>query len=346
MIPFFRKIRKKIADDNKPMKYMRYAVGEILLVVIGILIALQINNWNEDRKIEKKIKSFFTEIQIDLEKDILRANEILDSFIYFDSIETRILSDKITYDDVKIRNSTTRLIYYYNDFVTNTNGYEGLMRNVDDLPELYTPIINDLNKIYIINKTTLNVCNKRFQNTVYNNLDNLRNKDWSIHYWQDETNEAMINYFLSDTYKKEIINWMNDYRDLFDITIKYKVDAIDAYKKIAKLIESEKKLPEYVNYSLNNPEILTQLAGHYQPKKHNQHLLDELDFSVQKNQFFIGNIETKIELIWHKNLLFFVKGMLETGTYNFDISNDGQITFSYKWRGHLNHWTKTTNSKN
>jgi hypothetical protein len=50
MIPFFRKIRKKMADDNKPIKYMRYAVGEIALVVIGILIALQINTWNEVRK--------------------------------------------------------------------------------------------------------------------------------------------------------------------------------------------------------------------------------------------------------------------------------------------------------
>jgi len=49
MIPFFRKIRKKMADDNRPLKYIRYAIGEIVLVVIGILIALQINNWNEDR---------------------------------------------------------------------------------------------------------------------------------------------------------------------------------------------------------------------------------------------------------------------------------------------------------
>ncbi|MEP0134393.1 MAG: DUF6090 family protein [Eudoraea sp.] len=50
MINFFRKIRKKLADDNKPLKYMRYAIGEILLVVVGILIALQINNWNEHQK--------------------------------------------------------------------------------------------------------------------------------------------------------------------------------------------------------------------------------------------------------------------------------------------------------
>lgn len=41
-----------MADDNRPLKYTRYAIGEIVLVVIGILIALQINNWNEDRKSE------------------------------------------------------------------------------------------------------------------------------------------------------------------------------------------------------------------------------------------------------------------------------------------------------
>ena len=50
MLPFFRKIRWRLSADNQFFKYTRYAIGEIVLVVIGILIALQINNWNEDRK--------------------------------------------------------------------------------------------------------------------------------------------------------------------------------------------------------------------------------------------------------------------------------------------------------
>ena len=66
MIPFYKKIRKKLADDNKPMKYLRYTIGEILLVVIGILIALQIKNWNELRKEKGKTNLLFGQVQKEL----------------------------------------------------------------------------------------------------------------------------------------------------------------------------------------------------------------------------------------------------------------------------------------
>jgi len=69
MINFFRRIRKQLADDNKPLKYMRYAIGEILLVVIGILIALQVNNWNEYRQERKSELNFLSRIREDLMVD-------------------------------------------------------------------------------------------------------------------------------------------------------------------------------------------------------------------------------------------------------------------------------------
>jgi len=59
-----------MADDNRPLKYMRYAIGEILLVVIGILIAFQLNNWNENRKSERQFKAILEQIYTVIDQDI------------------------------------------------------------------------------------------------------------------------------------------------------------------------------------------------------------------------------------------------------------------------------------
>ena len=70
MIPFFRKIRKQHADENQFLKYSRYAIGEIVLVVIGILIALQINNWNEAQKEIKKEQQILLNLREEFQQNI------------------------------------------------------------------------------------------------------------------------------------------------------------------------------------------------------------------------------------------------------------------------------------
>ena len=69
MIKFFRKIRYNLMSENKTGKYFKYAIGEIVLVVIGILIALSINNWNENRKQNLKQKALLTKFSQDLLED-------------------------------------------------------------------------------------------------------------------------------------------------------------------------------------------------------------------------------------------------------------------------------------
>jgi len=84
MIKFFRKIRQNLLMENKTGKYFKYAIGEILLVVIGILIALQVNNWNENRKLRnteigllKELKGDLKASLDDLESDIKVVKETL-----------------------------------------------------------------------------------------------------------------------------------------------------------------------------------------------------------------------------------------------------------------------------
>ena len=69
MIKFFRKIRQKMLTENKFSKYLLYAIGEIVLVVIGILIALSINNWNEKKKDKSKELKYLTNISQEIKED-------------------------------------------------------------------------------------------------------------------------------------------------------------------------------------------------------------------------------------------------------------------------------------
>ncbi|WP_242156386.1 DUF6090 family protein [Aestuariivivens sediminis] len=77
MIKFFRQIRQRLLSEGKTTKYLKYAIGEIVLVVIGILIALQINNWNEIRKANKKSRNYLIEIKSDLKTDTIRFNRAI-----------------------------------------------------------------------------------------------------------------------------------------------------------------------------------------------------------------------------------------------------------------------------
>jgi hypothetical protein len=78
MIKFFRKIRQNLLSEGKTGKYFKYAIGEILLVVIGILIALQLNNWNENNSKTKLGHKYLTQMKSELQDDAL----MLDNFIF------------------------------------------------------------------------------------------------------------------------------------------------------------------------------------------------------------------------------------------------------------------------
>ncbi len=114
MIKFFRNIRQRLLSENKLSKYLLYAIGEIVLVVIGILIALQINNWNEGRKLEndklKLMRNLKKELSINKESfedyflGIQKNNSQLNKVINFSAGTIELPTDSL-------RNYISNLIY-------------------------------------------------------------------------------------------------------------------------------------------------------------------------------------------------------------------------------------------
>lgn len=70
MISFFRRIRKSLSDEGKTGKYLKYALGEVLLIVVGILIALQLQNWNEQRQQEQRFRASLEQVYNTLASEI------------------------------------------------------------------------------------------------------------------------------------------------------------------------------------------------------------------------------------------------------------------------------------
>lgn len=104
MIEFFRKIRQKLLEENKIGNYLKYAIGEILLVVIGILIALQINNWNENNKSHATEIKILKELKLALQQDLFNINVNVRSYKdvnrSLEIIKEQLQLDEITNDSL------------------------------------------------------------------------------------------------------------------------------------------------------------------------------------------------------------------------------------------------------
>ena len=130
MIKFFRHIRQTLIMENKTSKYLKYALGEIVLVVIGILIALQINNWNIKRLDHDKQYKYLIEIKNNLNSDVLKIEEVLD----FNQTKDTLITESIKMLDVKktipgpqIFGSQLDILGSYDKFRPNDLGFKNLI---------------------------------------------------------------------------------------------------------------------------------------------------------------------------------------------------------------------------
>ena len=92
MLKFFRTIRKKLIEEDNVRKYLLYAIGEILLVVIGILIALQVNNWNEERAENRQRTELLVQLRADLNNVLTELELQIDQSIEKVTYSRRLLN--------------------------------------------------------------------------------------------------------------------------------------------------------------------------------------------------------------------------------------------------------------
>ena len=150
MIKFFRKIRQNLLSEGKTSKYFQYAIGEIILVVIGILIALQINNWNQVRKEYKETNILLNNLKLDVEENIKNLKELQKSLEIRKDYADFILK---SLDDQKVTDSSM--------FISSMIRVGWIIDYSQTLPT-YTEIINSGKLMYINSENLKNeFCAKR-----------------------------------------------------------------------------------------------------------------------------------------------------------------------------------------
>jgi Family of unknown function (DUF6090) len=157
MIKLFRKIRQKLLSENKLSKYLLYAIGEIVLVVIGILIALQINNWNETQKDQRELTNILQNIAADMRLDALNLKDNLE---YAKEESERIksfLNNKDYSGFTRDSLQKSLEVYSYNSIwrksgfdnlkdsgITEYGEYEKVIKRIKDYYDQWIPMIKSL----------------------------------------------------------------------------------------------------------------------------------------------------------------------------------------------------------
>jgi len=216
MIKFFRKIRFDLMGKNRTGKYFKYAIGEIVLVVIGILIALQINNWNEIRKKKKQIDVIYTTIKQNLKTDLKTIKEPIEFYENLDSTLTKIMTktyptsflDSINennyLDCLPCKSNINR--YYF--FQKQDNGFELLKKYEDNESMEDSNFSQEIIEFYTNQGNRLSDFIDYISNESYTNLKSYEQFPWYSDYSLNKYNAEAVAYFLNDqNYKNKAANF-------------------------------------------------------------------------------------------------------------------------------------------
>ncbi len=222
-------------SENKTGKYFKYAIGEIVLVVIGILIALQINNWNEKNIEENKIQTIYGIITKDLESDVVKIQGIIDLYKKREPYLQHILDDKLTKEDY-IDSTYFNLITYAPRISVSTRGFN-LLKNTANDKAVKDSLQLSLTEFYTLTMGRFEFLHNYMISDIEDNFSNWKNNyTWYSDYIQRKNLDMFIEYTLDNTnYKNRIANY---YFVHYNVSINYLQDFLSQADFILNELEN------------------------------------------------------------------------------------------------------------
>lgn len=206
MISVFRKIRKKFFS-NKASSYLLYAIGEIALVMIGILLALQVNNWNESRKQKNELKGVLQSISNDMVVDTTLAGGIIKFYEENSKNSLKIINREVTIENYKECLPCFGLVTLYQPFNVQRNGLERLKSMTENSSVESDTLISNILNVYSQYLPLIDSSNERMEDEVINNFKDFKDYNWFVDLFQNRFTPELIEYFmLSEDYRKRVMS--------------------------------------------------------------------------------------------------------------------------------------------
>ena len=250
MLQFVRQLRRRLLSANRFSKYLLYAVGEILLVVLGILIAIEVDNRNEERIRRTKIDQVLIELLTELEYNIDMVERKIADYQVKDSLSYLVFNRQLTLDDYLKKDNDPRLYNIPNRYDIATlkqNAIDKLTVFLDNFPSEYQSILTRLDEVQqwrgmveLLNTRMLEFT-KRY---IYHLWDNY---PWFGDNMDLSQNMDYLDYMINDYF---YINTIKSYR-IFAIgnhavaMNTYKYFAVLCYNEIAKQLGLTDRLGRY-----------------------------------------------------------------------------------------------------
>lgn len=195
----FRKLRAESIAAKKMKRYLLYAMGEIVLVVVGILIALQINNWNENQKRRAELKTVLENIVSDLDADSIEASILMGQMEFKIELSDSIVNGKISEEGLLSCPICFSMHQSFNDFILNNRGNEVLKSYLGRSGLGQDSLLNAISDFYFFQEMTFEQINKIIRDDVIETVklhrDNIPGySKFNLSGWSKEMARAYIEH--------------------------------------------------------------------------------------------------------------------------------------------------------
>jgi len=257
MIYFFKMKRWFSMKNHEYFKYTKYVVGEIFIVIVGILIALYINNWNEERKEQEEFNMVLVEVEKELIDNISFARSTIHKFAQYDSLCLKFFIDSVRFDDSDKYRPLLRGSF---KSTLQDDSFQKLIQ-LNDLSEEQESILDELIDFNREGRVYIDDYSRKIIELVDSRFEAFKKYDWYENWVFRQHDDRISEFFTNDLEGRKVVlenfSWVSEYRySLAD----YDNRAISVYETIYKYLDSL------------NIEDSDSLLFQYDPKDYKRYL--------------------------------------------------------------------------